>query len=221
MIKTLIIMLSVPIAVSLMLRWLTISDAITKHNQEMDVLIEMLNNCKHENDLLKVHIDNLQHRDITPKGIYQPHLKNMIDATLHHLGVPNSKEFQRLILLTIVAESNMGCWNRQLKGPAVGIVQIEPETEKTVLNWLRKNKPKVYQKIKELRIPAKLSIHEAEYNNSYSIALCYAVYLMRNVKPKGDAKALATLYKKYYNTPKGKATVQGVLGKLENYGVNL
>ena len=45
---------------------------------------------------------------------------------------------------------------------------------------------------------------------------------MRKVDPsKKSAKELAKLYKKYYNTYKGKATVDGVMTKLLAHNVNI
>jgi hypothetical protein len=116
----------------------------------------------------------------------------------------------------------MGALLHQVRGPAKGIVQIEPSTEKEVLQWLKVKKPELYEKVRKLRVPARLHLHEAEYNNAYAVALCYGVYLMRKVNPhKKDAKQLAQVYKRYYNTVLGKATVPGVLAKLEEYGVRI
>ena len=163
-----------------------------------------------------------QNKKLTATGMYQKHLRGIIRATLQHMGCKAVTDWERLLLLTVAAESNMGTWTRQLKGPARGIVQVEPETERCVLNWLQKNRPELYDKIKALRVPAKLSIHEAEYNTSYALAVCYGVYMMRKVDPRGkDAVSLARIYKTKYNTVKGKATVDGVLAKLDTFGVRI
>ena len=195
-------------------------DLITTRTALLQVK-EELELYKTENKVLNKQVHNLRSREITPKGILQSHLNRMIVSTLRYLGEKNVKDWQRLILLTIVTESNMGCFTKQVRGPARGIVQIEPATERETLDWLKVHKPQLYKKIKDLRVPARLGIHECEYNNAYSIAMCYAVYLWRNVSPKGDTTALATLYKKHYNTFRGKATVPGVLAKLDAYGVRL
>ena len=159
-----------------------------------------------------------------PKGVHIPHLQRTITATLAHLRVPkySLNDWQRLMLLTIVQESNAGAYTRQLKGPARGMVQIEPETEHTVLAWLRSKKPDLYSRVRSLRVPAHLDIHEAEYNTAYAIGIAYSLYVMRHVDPKGkSAIALAHIYKDKYNTSAGKATVDGVMQRLQQYAVNL
>ncbi len=154
-------------------------------------------------------------------GVYAPHLKSIIRETLGFLGEKNVSAWTRLILLTVVTESDKGRYLRQVRGPARGITQCEPATEKEVLAWLKKHRPGTYERVRKLRVPARLRLHEAEYNVSYAVALCYGVYVMRRVNPKGDRLALARLYKKHYNTVAGKATVQGVLAKLESMGVEI
>lgn len=171
---------------------------------------------------LEARIESLRRMEPTTTGMYQKHLRGIIRATLQHMGCKQVADWERLLLLTVAAESNMGTWTRQLRGPARGIVQVEPETERCVLNWLQKNRPDLYARIKALRVPAKLSIHEAEYNTSYALAVCYGVYMMRKVDPLGkDAASLAKIYKTKYNTVKGKATVDGVLAKLDTFGVRI
>lgn len=158
----------------------------------------------------------------TNPGMYQPHLRRIIRASLSWMKAPTIADWERLILLTIVTESDIGRYPRQVRGPARGVVQIEPETERVVLRWLKAKRPELYRRIKNLRVPANLGIHEAEYNTGYAIALCYGVYLMRGVDPHGkNVTMLATLYKKHYNTMAGKATVAGVLTKLMEYNVKI
>ena len=155
-------------------------------------------------------------------GISQVHLKRVITSTLQYLGIPKISDWERLILLTIATESDMGRYLKQVKGPARGLVQVEPATERETLDWLKSKRPALYEKVKKLRIPARLATHEAEYNLSYSVALCYGVYLMRKVDPSGkSSEELAKLYKIHYNTVKGKATIPGVLAKLSDYRVKI
>lgn len=172
-----------------------------------------------ENEQLK---KALQECKGSKAGIKQTHLKGIISSVLVYLGEKNPKDWTRLLCLTIATESNMGQFTKQMKGPARGITQVEPSTEREVLAWLHKYHPKTFEHLRKLRVPAKLGIHEAEYNMAYSIGLCYGVYRMRKVNPsKKSTKELAALYKKYYNTYKGKATVDGVMTKLIAYNVKL
>ena len=185
-----------------------------------------LEDTKRDNLKLLNEIDKLkealkQSQGSTP-GMKQSHLKDIISSVLVYLDEKHVKDWTRLLCLTVATESDMGRLSKQVKGPARGITQVEPATEKETLKWLAKHHPKLHEKVHKLRIPAKLKIHEAECNVAYSIALAYSVYRMRKVNPKGQStESLAKLYKKHYNTYKGKATVKGVLAKLIAYNVKL
>ena len=160
---------------------------------------------------------------VTP-GIHQGHLKSLIRATLSYFNVEEKAlaDWTRLLLLTSIAESDKGRLLKQVKGPARGIMMVEPATERDTLNWLKACKPDLYSKIKDIRVPAKLEVHECEYNLSYNIALSYSVYLMRKVNPCGkDAKQLAEIYKMKYNTIYGKASVDGVLKKVNLMNIKI
>jgi len=191
-------------------------DSLIKEKQELYLQLDIA--AKEKEQLRKA----LEECKGSSTGIRQSHLKGIIISVLTHLGEKNTRDWTRLLCLTIATESNNGHFTKQLRGPARGITQVEPTTEKEVLVWLSKHHPKTFEALRKLRVPAKVGIHEAEYNMAYSIGLCYGVYRMRKVNPsKKSTKELATLYKKYYNTYKGKATVEGVMTKLLAYNVQL
>jgi len=181
-----------------------------------------LEQSKAQNKELTERVESLRRMEPTPTGVSQKHLRGIIRATLQHMGCKQTADWERLLLLTVAVESNMGTWTRQLRGPARGIVQVEPATERDVLRWMQKHKPDLYARIKALRVPARLSIHEAEYNTSYALAICYGVYVMRKADPhKKSTRELAAIYKRLFNTMAGKATVGGVLAKLDSFGVRI
>ena len=198
-----------------------LSDRVLHLQQEVLKVRKECRESERERMDLEKKIKSLRAERSTP-GVYTPHLRSIITSTLQFLGVKDARDWTRLVLLTVVTESDKGRYTRQVKGPAKGIVQCEPATEKETLSWVKKRHPELYAKILKLRVPARLIIHEAEYNSAYSIALCYCVYFMRSVDPRGKSvESLAKLYKRHYNTPAGKATVHGVLAKLEELGVKI
>ena len=175
---------------------------------------------KNEKNSTKKYKNLFQEAKSNLPGIYQSHIERIVESTLKYLNESNIKDWTRLLTITITTESDMGKYLKQLKGPAVGITQVEPETERHALDWMCNKERKTYDKIKKLRVPAKVSIHEAEYNLAYSIALAYSTYRMRKVDPKNKSiKELVELYKIHFNTIKGKATIEGVLNKLTKFGV--
>ena len=198
---------------------LQIHEKLNKTYAELKKADDKLVEFAKENEQLK---KALQECKGSKAGIKQTHLKGIIRSVLAYLGEKNTRDWTRLLRLTIATESNMGQFTKQVKGPARGITQVEPSTEKAVLTWLHKYHPKTFEALRKLRVPAKVGIHEAEYNMAYSIGLAYGVYRMRKVNPvKKSTEELAKLYKKHYNTYKGKATVDGVMTKLIAYNVKL
>ena len=205
--------------------WYIIGDHIcvlkTQVNQlqiDTEADSKKLQSLQQEKAVLQAKIKRLSLRQtgMNP-GIYAAHLKILIQATLTYFSVAPEElaDWERLLLLTVVAESDKGRLLRQVKGPAKGIFQTEGATEKDVLAWLKNRRPIDYEKIKAIRVPAKLDLHEAEFNLAYSTALCYFIYKWRRANPLGkDVKSLAKMYKKLYNTPLGKANVDKVLAKL-------
>lgn len=173
---------------------------------------------------LQAKIKRLNMSSKSAPGIFAPHLKLLIKTMLTYFSVNEAEhaDWTRLLMLTVIAESDKGRLLRQVQGPAKGIFQCERETERDVLNWLKAKYPSDYQKIKDIRVPAKLGMHEAEYNLAYSTALCYFIYKWRKVQPQGkNTLELAKLYKQFYNTNLGKATVKGVLSKIEEMRIKI
>ena len=154
----------------------------------------------------------------TPKAIAQgldpKQLRPMVETVLSYLGEKDQKWID-LLLITGQVESDLGRLVKQVKGPAVGLFQIEPFTEGEVWkHYISRNKD-LKEKITKLRFPAKLGRHEMEYNTAYSIALTYCIYKWRKVNPKDMTLAeMATTHKVKYNTMKGKSSVSKTIQKL-------
>ncbi|MBQ7609335.1 MAG: hypothetical protein IJU76_15410 [Desulfovibrionaceae bacterium] len=151
------------------------------------------------------------------RGISRRHLESVIYNVLAFLGEEKRTDWTRLLLLTAMAESDCGRLLKQVRGPAQGIMQTEPETERDVLRWTKARNPDLYDKVRRLRVPARLGVHEAQYNLSYSIALAYLEYVHRRVSPVGKSHAeLAKLHKVHYNTIKGRAKVENTIKKSQD-----
>ena len=161
-------------------------------------------------------------RHISRPGIEEKHLRRVIDKVLVYLEVPDREHWERLIYLTALVESDGGRYLKQVKGPARSPFQTEPETEKDILRWCKVKHPELYQKIRSLRFPARLEVHEAECNLAYAVALCYLEYYWRKANPVGKSvKELCEIHKKLYNTFLGKATVERSLRLIKKFNVNL
>lgn len=171
---------------------------------------------------LQARVRSLQSEDRS-HGIHRRHFQAVVQAVLVHLGIPSNEraDWTRLLMLTVATESDGGRFLRQLKGPARGVMQAEPASERHALDWLKARKPAVYERVRSLRNKAKLTgVSEIEYNLAYAIAVAYGEYVCKGASPVGLAlPALARLYKRHYNTPLGKATINGAMLKATLYGV--
>lgn len=164
----------------------------------------------------------IKYRRSLPTGVYEPHLRNIIHNVLVYLEVKNPSDWERLLYLTACVESDGGRYTRQVKGPARGFFQTERPTEKDSLKWCKIKHPDLYEKIKKLRIPAHLDVHETEYNVAYATALAYLEYFWRKVDPTDKSmEQLAYIHKKYYNTYLGKATIKNSIAKITAMNVRL
>ena len=71
-------------------------------------------------------------------GIHKGQLKELIRSTVSYFGERDLAGWTKLLIVTAAAESDMGFYHRQGWGPAKGIMQIEPTTERETLDWLKR-----------------------------------------------------------------------------------
>lgn len=139
----------------------------------------------------------------------------VIQPTLEALGL-NSVAAQQLLLGTCAQESHMGTYIKQVKGPALGIYQMEPATHADIkINFLI-YKPELLVKINRLGDGADISLI---YNLAYATALCRIHYLRMPEKlpEANNIPALAAYWKKFYNTPKGAGTEHEFIENYKRY----
>jgi len=169
-------------------------------------------------------------------SIERTQLREMVTDVLLYLDpeIPYTPAAEELVLLTIATESHGGKYVRQTKGPARGIVQIEPATESGLWEWIEKTQPKeLKQKMTLLHGNIQIfnrdgkvrTIDPNKYNLAYQIAIC-RMYYRRVAEPLPEVKMeqwqspntndllyrpdkeslmrLALYWKKHYNTYMGK-----------------
>jgi hypothetical protein len=125
---------------------------------------------------------------------------------------------ENLVLGTALHESHAR-YLRQIKGPAMGIYQMEPATHFDLhRNFLRHNTTL------KVRINNFASFFSGDMpdpseligNLFYATAMCRVHYRrVRDPLPTNEPHALAQYYKDFYNTRLGKATVEQALPHFE------
>lgn len=129
--------------------------------------------------------------------------------------IPYSHEAVHLLLMTAAHESMMGTYIQQVGGPAQGIYQMEPATEKDIYeNYLAHRR--TIQRVVDSFVPSERPGDQLIGNLYYATAMARVHYWrvptalprMKNYEDKYHyVQALAVYAKEYFNTHLGKAKV--------------
>lgn len=137
-------------------------------------------------------------------------LEYVIRPTLKHLDL-GGKDAENLLLGTAAQESALGTYIHQVNGPAVGIYQMEPATYVDIWNNFLANR--IESLVRKLDMYIRLANFdgpEQMIGNLYYATAMARIHYLRVEEPlpnSDDVMATAIYYKKYYNTPLGRATV--------------
>lgn len=114
-----------------------------------------------------------------------------------------------LLLGTAAQESKFGHYLRQIKGPAIGVFQMEPET----FYWLRNYFAKKYPEL------AKREPLDMEWDLRLAVVMARLRYKV-HPDPLPDAADIVKLgqyWKLVYNSPKGKGKVEEFVANYNHY----
>lgn len=130
--------------------------------------------------------------------------RDFVDRTLKAVEL-HSEAATDLLLKTAAHESKFGTYLRQVQGPALGVFQIEPDTEKDIwLNYLRFNS-ELTEKIKKFTGIDGPNHSALEGDLRYQVIMARLVY--RRIKfplPSPiDILGQAKYWKRHYNTMRG------------------
>ena len=146
-------------------------------------------------------------------------LRELITEVLVELGAyrPSAVE---LLMMTAAVESKMGTYLYQIRGPARGIFQMEPATEKDIWdNYLKYNK-RLAELVSGFMFSGKSNLNLTA-NIPYQIAMARVHYLRvpHGLPSADDVSALAKYWKDYYNTRLGKGTVEKAIEAYRRYAM--
>ena len=153
-------------------------------------------------------------------------MKELIASTLKGMGRKYaSKDAVSLVWATGLVESNYK-YIRQIRGPARGFFQIEPQTAASAVeNYFRYRKQLTTRSSLVSNTPGSLwgstdqerwdSVLES--NIIAGIIHCRIKYWRAPEKMPSSIDGYAKYWKRHYNTIKGKGEVEGFLRKVEKY----
>lgn len=141
---------------------------------------------------------------------YHPkQFKDLIERVLMSFDPKlHSEKAVTLLLCTAAQESQFGTALRQYgSGPAVGAFQQEP----TTFRWLQTKFAGEYPSLLQ-RYPM-----EMEWDLRLAIIMARLRYRVVPEELPATVEGMAAYWKKYYNTPKGKGTIDEFMGNWEKY----
>lgn len=126
-----------------------------------------------------------------------------------------SEDAVELLMLTAATESLMGKYIRQVGGgPALGIFQMEPATEKDIWDNYLVYRVELADKVEQYQV---CEAGELEWNLAYQIIMARIHYLRVPHPLPSTVEGMATYYKKHFNTELGKGSVAEAVQNYNRY----
>jgi hypothetical protein len=150
-------------------------------------------------------------------------LDYIIKPTLEYMkGNYDSKNAQMLLLATSAIESKCGYYIKQINGPALGIWQMEPETEQDIMLNCDAMRDGYFATDIELLGNAEGNVEHLISCPMYACAMARLKYSMDTAPLPfyGDIYAIYAYYKRIYNTPLGASTFEKFKAAWEECGLD-
>ena len=131
-----------------------------------------------------------------------------------------SKDAEEILVFTCAAESLGGHYLAQVKGPAVGIYQMEPATYTDIwINFIRNRNQMstlLAMHFQCTRIP---DVERMIWDLHFATIMARIHYLRvaEKIPVAGNLDAMWDYYKKYYNTSAGKANKEHSIKKYQEF----
>lgn len=143
----------------------------------------------------------------------------IVEPVLSKLRV-YSKNAEELLVFTCATESLGGTLLHQVKGPALGIYQMEPHTYTDIWsNYIRARNQLATLMALHFGCNKIPEIERMIYDLHFATAMARIHYLRTesNIPDAKDIDGLWDYYKKYYNTEKGKAKKEDAIKKYQDF----
>lgn len=138
--------------------------------------------------------------------------RNVVRPTLEYLApeIPYSLAAEALIVATAACESELVFLRQRGSGPALGLLQMEPATERD--NW---ENFLAYNTVLRKKLISMCGVRHLDLvgNLPYQVAMARIKYYRdpRRLPSAFDKRGQAETWKRVYNTPQGAGTVERFL----------
>lgn len=123
---------------------------------------------------------------------------------------------EQLVMATAMAESGVFFIQQVGRGPARGFFQMEPVTHDDIWERYLSRKPMLLADLKAL-IMRDMDLHDQLRGNLFYAAAMSRIFYLRFKEPLPEANdwpAMASYWKRYYNTHLGAGSEEGFLQKI-------
>lgn len=131
-------------------------------------------------------------------------LRRDVDAHLREMGL-YSENASMAIMMIIAHESDKGRYWRQIKGPALGLIQMEPATHDDT--WRHCDSIKA----RAMKLGIDCDVMHLEHDLQYNVFMARCRLLMDTSPLPKTEEAMADYLKSYWNSGNGKATAKKYL----------
>lgn len=149
-------------------------------------------------------------------SVNKKQLRELIKETLIEIDAYNVAAVN-LLMGTAAQESLLGHYIKQVRGPALGMFQMEPATFQDISNRL--NRERLEKILQLLNLKSTPSPKDMMYNLKLAIIMARYKYLLipEGLPASHDIEGLARYWKKYYNTPLGRGTENEFIKNYNRY----
>lgn len=143
----------------------------------------------------------------------------IVEPVLSKLRV-YSKNAEELLVFTCATESLGGTLLHQVKGPALGIYQMEPNTYTDIwVNYIRARNQLATLMALHYNCNKIPDVERLIYDLHFATAMTRIHYLRcpGNIPDSKDIDGIWEYYKQHYNTPKGKAKKDESIKKYQDF----
>ena len=127
----------------------------------------------------------------------------------------DSPAARELLLGTAIQESKLS-YLKQIRGPALGVYQIEPDTHHDVYANYLSYRPELRHKVEQI---ADRDDQNLIGNLWYATAIARLIYYRASepLPQEGDVEAMAAYWKRHYNTFQGKGSINQYISNWYRY----
>lgn len=147
-------------------------------------------------------------------------LRDLIIVPALHDLVLFSDAAVELLMFTCAVESDGGTYLKQIKGPALGIYQMEPETYNDIWqNYLRGKNSLLMMLLSNFQCAYMPSEDRMIYDLRFATAMARIHYarIAAPLPPSSSLDGMWSYYKNYYNTSNGAAEKDASIAKYKAF----